>query len=369
MQLKSYFASTVEQAMRKARCELGADAMLVASHRSGPEAIHLGNYEVVFATTEEASAPPKRSTAPSTPDVTIQIQELRNELSRLAQFIGNRYPADADPSGSLLHPWAEAVHQELLQAGIDPELVSRIAAKLDVDQVAGNSDKTGDRLREAIAAYFIIGRPPLGRGRIALVGPPGAGKTLLAEKISAFFARSGHARTTILAYGGSRKVWGWSNASVSRTLDAAASPAMLEKKLMESGLRGPVLIDTPGVGMHDDPGSLAAAIGQQTALEIHLVLPAIAKTADLSAMIRRFAVFKPARIALTHLDESTSHGNLLNLAESSKLPITFLSAGQNVDEIEVATTHRLVSLVLGDSDRAEPALSHRTRSTAQSSCY
>ena len=49
MRLKSYFADTIEEAIGQARREMGLDAMLVNSKRSGPEARHLGAYEVVCA--------------------------------------------------------------------------------------------------------------------------------------------------------------------------------------------------------------------------------------------------------------------------------------------------------------------------------
>ena len=47
MILKSFFAGTVEEAIRLARRELGPEAMLVNSKPSGVEARHLGAYEVV----------------------------------------------------------------------------------------------------------------------------------------------------------------------------------------------------------------------------------------------------------------------------------------------------------------------------------
>ena len=50
MRIKSYFAHAVEDAMSMARQELRPDAMLLNSRRAAPEARHLGEYEVVFAT-------------------------------------------------------------------------------------------------------------------------------------------------------------------------------------------------------------------------------------------------------------------------------------------------------------------------------
>ena len=61
MKIKSYFASSVEQAIQEARQELGTDAMLITSRRSSPETRSLGAYEVVFG----LQAPSARTTRPS----------------------------------------------------------------------------------------------------------------------------------------------------------------------------------------------------------------------------------------------------------------------------------------------------------------
>ncbi len=53
MRLKSYFAGSVQDAIEKARVELGPEAMLLNSKKIAPEQRHLGAYEVVFGITEE----------------------------------------------------------------------------------------------------------------------------------------------------------------------------------------------------------------------------------------------------------------------------------------------------------------------------
>ena len=50
VRMKSYFANSVQLAMEQAGRELGSDATLVTSQSTGPDARHLGEYEVVFAT-------------------------------------------------------------------------------------------------------------------------------------------------------------------------------------------------------------------------------------------------------------------------------------------------------------------------------
>src|SRR5436305_14903400 len=64
MRLKSYFAESVQDAIDKARTELGPEAMLLNSKKIAPEQHHLGAYEVVFGITDE---PLLRKPAPVAP--------------------------------------------------------------------------------------------------------------------------------------------------------------------------------------------------------------------------------------------------------------------------------------------------------------
>src|SRR5450755_744211 len=91
MRLKSYFADTVEEAISLAKREMGTDAMLVNSKRSGAEAKHLGAYEVVCATDTEllpAVAEPQRArliAAPPMDRLSQDVSELRQQMERLAR--------------------------------------------------------------------------------------------------------------------------------------------------------------------------------------------------------------------------------------------------------------------------------------------
>ena len=53
------------------------------------------------------------------------------------------------------------------------------------------------------------------------------------------------------------------------------------------------------------------------------------------------------RLLLTKLDEATGLGSLLPLVRSSRLPLSYLTNGQNVpDDIEIADAARLARMML-----------------------
>ena len=99
MKIKSYFASSVEQAIQEARQELGTEAMLITSRRSAPEARHLGAYEVVFG----AAAIPKRAPTPRPPskDLSAELQVLRAQLEDIKRVLQlNNARAQGSRSGN-----------------------------------------------------------------------------------------------------------------------------------------------------------------------------------------------------------------------------------------------------------------------------
>src|SRR3954466_16110418 len=98
MKIKSYFAGTVEAAVAAARRELGSDAMLMNTRKAMPEARHLGEYEVVFASpnASDAGSPllsvdapaavgetsaPRIAAAPDS--LAVEIADLKKQLEQL----------------------------------------------------------------------------------------------------------------------------------------------------------------------------------------------------------------------------------------------------------------------------------------------
>jgi hypothetical protein len=89
MRLKSYFASSIEGALNLARQELGQEAMLLDSHRTGPESKHLGEYEVVCAVLPVPTAEPSPSAEPIAsvfPHHTLRAPSLDKLCAEVAEL-------------------------------------------------------------------------------------------------------------------------------------------------------------------------------------------------------------------------------------------------------------------------------------------
>src|SRR5580658_8234884 len=113
MRIKSFFSSSVEQAIQEARQELGPDAMLITSRRSAPEARSLGAYEVVFGlqstatrSATRASSRPRAAQQPASQtsaDLSSELQNLRAQLEEIKSTLqGPRTTDQATPDAEEL---------------------------------------------------------------------------------------------------------------------------------------------------------------------------------------------------------------------------------------------------------------------------
>jgi flagellar biosynthesis protein FlhF len=116
-----------------------------------------------------------------------------------------------------------------------------------------------------------------------------------------------------------------------------------------------ILLDTAGRSPKDEVRiqELRAFLSEAQAHEVHLVLSSVASARVLEQTAERFAAVGTTALILTKLDEASGLGNLLQLVRASRLPVSYLTNGQNVpDDIETAEPSRMARLILGMEKRA-----------------
>jgi hypothetical protein len=105
MRIKSYFAGSIQTAMRQARDEFGDDVMLVTSRITDPEVRHLGEYEVVLAVDGDEQS-------------TKQI--LRD------QFLPARVPERPNREAAV-----GAIRSSLIDIGLEPQQMEALLALIE----------------------------------------------------------------------------------------------------------------------------------------------------------------------------------------------------------------------------------------------
>jgi len=193
MKIKSYFASSVEQAIQEARQELGTDAMLITSRRSSPETRSLGAYEVVFGlqgTSNPAGARP-RASVPS--DLSGELQQLRAQLQEIKSTLKGARGPEA-PSSEAEELFEELVANDLAR-NIAQETVSsavRLREQLSRDQPAHPTtlrayavELVSKKLRFVQPFQASPAQPASDAAKVVVfAGPAGAGKTTTLIKLA-----------------------------------------------------------------------------------------------------------------------------------------------------------------------------------------
>lgn len=323
MKLKSYFSGTVEAAMELARQELGEEALLVNARPATPETRYLGAYEVVFGVppphqrTLPAPAAGDSAEAAGNDRLALEVAGLKREFERMMRSLAEAQ-SPAPPV-----PQPQPIPQP------QPEVTAPPSYAVDPT----------------------LGRHGASRAIVTLVGPAGAGKTTSLIKLAARFGLTGRKPPRILSTDVHRIAAADQLRSLASILgidcDIAETAGALAQILEEHRSKDLLFLDTPGLGPAemDDALDLAMFLVSHPETDVHLVLPAFMRAADMDRSIEQYSIFAPRKLLFTHLDETAHHRDLAMVAARHHLPISFLGTGQQIpDDLEPAETARIDAL-------------------------
>lgn len=379
MRLKSYFASTVEEAISLASRELGEDAMLVYSRETMPEARNLGRYEVVFALEADeqgvapsspvqpaartgAISPPISSTGssayqavevtPHNPGLSGQAnessapwRELRADLLEMKRQFAAIERLIVHTTGAIAaNRWSapcEELYQEMLAHEFPNDLAAAIVSAADRGPLSAQGYD-----REAAVAELVsrIGALPCGAAALragcahAFIGPAGGGKTTMLVKLAVLLGMEQRLPVMLVSLD-SRRIGGSDQLKTFAQILGVPFTAIdhrsaLERLLENEGRRQTLFFDTPGFSDEDlaELAWLSASLRNSATVQTHLVLPAHLRTRDWARLVRRYEPFQPSSLMLTHMDESETVGGVLGEMLRFGLPISFCGTGQSIPE-------------------------------------
>lgn len=354
--------------MAMARQELGPDAMLINSRKAPAETGHLGQYEVVFGTTEGGASAPEFTPSAPPPQrdrLTADVAELKQELEAMRRAMTRT--AFAPPEWLGAAPDLSDAYSVLTANEVSPELAKEIVH--NVEARVGRGARSQSRsaqvyqqaLIEEIASKFTVS-PGLGKENsptriTALVGPPGAGKTTTLVKLAVNYGLAARRPVMLLTMDTYRIAAAEQLRAYAAILGVGVevldTVSALSQALEENRGKDLILIDTPGLSHGDiggesgDAALLARFLRSRSDIDTQLVIPVSMKPADAARMVDAYDIFQPQRLLFTRMDETNSYGSILNEAARTSKPVSFFCNGQRIPEdIEEATPARLTGLVL-----------------------
>ena len=375
MKLKSFYADSVEEALSDARREFGPEAVLVQSRRTTPEARQFGEYEVVCALLPEdetasvaAASREKTERAAEVNGGRDDVRRLAGELAELRRCMERIESSIALASAAHTSSGAPAPVREILAtlqaAEVEPNLAQRIVSEAGTwaagetaegDFIPGNGVPFSALVHRFITRLAAV-RTTLGDERpgkpraVALVGPPGAGKTACIAKLAARQSIM-HRSACVVALdeyrvGGSEQLRAYASilgVEFETLRHDASLPAIADHHTHDL-----LLVDVPGFSSSEltFAGEVARRLQAQD-VEVQLVVPASLRAADLRRVCADFSIFRPSGMIFTRLDETEVYGPVLNEIVRTGVPASFLAGGPHVpDDIEPASRSRIADLIL-----------------------
>jgi len=255
---------------------------------------------------------------------------------------------------------------------IDAEVSEDLAREM-IDRVRGGSN--GIELDDAVLLKARIARMiedellvcgPIqvtpGKCRlVSLVGPTGVGKTTTIAKLAANFRLREQLRVGLITVDTYRiaaveQLRTYADI-IDLPMEIVSTPHEMREAVRRLSDLDLVLMDTAGRSPRDEVKiqELRAILAEAQADEVHLVLSSVSSLASMKKAAEQFAQVGATSLILTKLDEATGLGNILPLMRSCRLPMSYVTNGQNVpDDIEAADRRKLGRTVLGINERTTP---------------
>lgn len=402
MEVKTYRAATLQEALQRVRQELGPDAAVLRTREvaGGLWRWIRGRREVEVTASTDADVPCRLPPIAERPEATAVARETaeRAFASSLAAADVSRWVAEAVTEPVLerssfrqrtreaLPRRADAgrslVEELCLQprGGLGPELPSSlfhlftdlIDAELGEDLarelversrrgLAGAELDDYVLLKARILRYLedqiqVSGAIPCVPGRrrvVALVGPTGVGKTTTIAKLAANFRLREQRRVGLVTVDTYRiaaveQLRTYADI-IDLPMEVVSTPQDMRLALQRLTDLDLILLDTAGRSPRDEVRiqELKAILTEANADEVHLVLSSVASGSQLQQTTEKFARVGVTSLLVTKLDEAAAIGNVFSLLRGTRLPVSYVTNGQNVpDDIEVADRRKLARRIL-----------------------
>ncbi|MBU3176392.1 flagellar biosynthesis protein FlhF [Clostridium estertheticum] len=243
------------------------------------------------------------------------------------------------------------IEKILFDNDVDSENIENIMVKIENDK----TEKTDfEKLKIILKEMIHVTKQKL-EGRIVLVGPTGVGKTTTIAKLAGRLALAEGKKVGLITVdtyriGAVEQLKTYADI-MNLPFKVVYNMNDMDKAIESMSECEVVLIDTTGRSSKNKMqiAELRTFVEKADTKNIQLVLSSTTKNRDIKYIIEGYRILNYNSIIVTKLDETATYGSILNILETAKIPLSFVSIGQNVpDDIKELSADSIVSLILGE---------------------
>jgi flagellar biosynthesis protein FlhF len=404
MKIKKFVAPTLKQATEKMKKELGENAILLNTRTVPVGGVFTlkgkTQYEITGAIDDEfkKSTPPQRKQSSQEPvgqdeeSPLAALQQLserfgqeraaareqrlaaastqssasvemssssvswQTELDELKQSFNDLREELSVSKGPSLPASYKKVYTALVSQEISEKVAMGIIQPMMNASQGYSASQIYDRSVRALADLIPVAgesKPLRKRSKIiAFVGPTGVGKTTTIAKLSAIFSLVKKMKVALISADTFRiaaidQLQTFATIA-SIDMDVAYKPKDMPLLLKKFSGKEVIFIDTAGRNQRNpkEIAQLEKILQAADPDEVHMVLSATASLRTMRDVMKRFSSLSPNRVIFSKLDEASAYGNIVNLVAEHRIPISYLTMGQQVpDDIQVADNTAIAQMI------------------------
>lgn len=382
MKVKKYTASSMTEAMKYIREELGGDAVILSS-----KPVYTGGFLGLFrkrsieviaaidpkpepsqmavkqkAKKEERLQPTQVDSNVDLPKSIPQEKETNHLLKEIADLKGMIANLHSASQIDIQYPeLLEKAHSFLCEQDIDVIIRAKLMDSLLEKWRAAKQDVTPKEVEEWLKASFStlldwISEKEMGfhRKYINIVGPTGVGKTTTLAKLAAETMLNQRKKVAFITTDTYRIAAIDQLKTYAKILNIPIEVAYNLEDFKRAADRFShydiVFIDTAGRNFRNEQyvKDLGNIIDFSTELETYLVLSLTSKQKDMDMIYRQFSTIPIKQVIFTKADETATYGSMINFIQHYQVAPFYITNGQNVpDDIERATSANIVKTIFG----------------------
>lgn len=338
MELKKYVTQTMAEAMIKIKNELGDDALIVQTRklkRGGFFGVGGKSYVEVTAIKDDDKL--INTNTSTITHSTFSIEEEIAELKMSIKGVTDKL-SEVKMTGLFPEPF-ENLRTHLIELGMNSQesfsVVSLLSKKMTVND-ANEPEKLAFGIREIfdnmIKSEKVIFSP---NQKAIFVGPTGVGKTTTIAKIAAKLSLKDKMQLLILSFDTYRIAAAQQLKTYADIIhvpfDVIYTPDQANE-IISSVSNRITLVDTAGRSQYDELkiSEIDTYVKSIKPNFVFLVIDVTKKRVDVEGVIEHFSSVGVTHLILTKVDETSSIFGPLMAVQKAKIPVCFVTNGQNV---------------------------------------